>query len=623
MDCSVTRGPGWIPLRSASSWATCRSPAGSVPSSRECVSVAPAPLTRPSQVVENIRRQSCAGLALPFLANWLLGAPLPLCLRLPSPRPGDVSNLVGCILTHQLPFQTYLAVYFVFVDIALVVQYCYYSLRHPRPLHSTRTSVDRVRYRALSAVAASVAASAALAAQQDEHPRRRPSISWSIGRSRSIGREDRGRPLEREVRDPEPGRLHSKARAGSVVFLAVCALFGFAQSRRAPRTGVVLSPRADEAPLDERTIGRVFAWLCTTLYLTSRLPQIWKNYVRKSVEGLSMYLFVFAFLGNSFYVASILTSPALQTPAFLAESIPYLLGSGGTLMFDVVIVSQSFIYRPRVRRWRALVLDYLAHCGCTNTAAAFASESSVRHLTPDGDELPVPGLPHDELAAIHRRNQIYHLIQSGRVDDATRLLTSHFPAVLAGPAPDRPRPAGPRRIADAIPYAPATSTDPRHVALNLRILAFIEACRTRPLPGDDAVTTCTDQMTLLKMAQKLLAHAQMLPDDADRKTYSAELNNVGGLLAYKVPEESPMKRYLAQERRDAVADQVHRAILEHSGVCSVSALELLVRYTATVWRFANKMDAKPRPGALLPPTQSKEPETVPPFDLGVFLDHTS
>jgi hypothetical protein len=26
-----------------------------------------------SQVIENIRRQSCEGLALPFLANWLLG----------------------------------------------------------------------------------------------------------------------------------------------------------------------------------------------------------------------------------------------------------------------------------------------------------------------------------------------------------------------------------------------------------------------------------------------------------------------------------------------------------------------------------------------------------------------
>ena len=57
-----------------------------------------------------------------------------------------------------------------------------------------------------------------------------------------------------------------------------------------------------EQPSSEQVLGRIFAWLCTTLYLTSRLPQIWKNvgdnnylpklsftdalleYVRKSVE---------------------------------------------------------------------------------------------------------------------------------------------------------------------------------------------------------------------------------------------------------------------------------------------------------------------------------------------------
>ena len=43
---------------------------------------------------------------------------------------------------------------------------------------------------------------------------------------------------------------------------------------------------------------------------------------RKSVEGLSMYLFVFAFLGNLFYVLSILTSP-LMSEDFLLESFPY------------------------------------------------------------------------------------------------------------------------------------------------------------------------------------------------------------------------------------------------------------------------------------------------------------
>ncbi|KAF9520468.1 hypothetical protein BS47DRAFT_634082 [Hydnum rufescens UP504] len=99
----------------------------------------------------------------------------------------------------------------------------------------------------------------------------------------------------------------------------------------------------------ERVIGRVSAWVCATLYLTSRLPQIWKNFTRKSVEGLTMSLFVCAFLGNLFYVASILTNPTLDEPIpisteYISESIPYLLGSGGTLLFDVTIVAQSFIY---------------------------------------------------------------------------------------------------------------------------------------------------------------------------------------------------------------------------------------------------------------------------------------
>lgn len=92
-----------------------------------------------------------------------------------------------------------------------------------------------------------------------------------------------------------------------------------------------------------------------------------------------MFLFICAFLGNTFYVASILSSPKMSLPPplateFLRESIPfvhppyllyiseltkklrYLIGSGGTLLFDITIVSQSLIYRPRPRRHSTSVL---------------------------------------------------------------------------------------------------------------------------------------------------------------------------------------------------------------------------------------------------------------------------
>ncbi|KAI0054157.1 hypothetical protein FA95DRAFT_1480159 [Auriscalpium vulgare] len=452
------------------------------------------------QVLENIRRQSVEGLALPFLANWLAG---------------DLTNLLGCILTHQLPFQTWLATYFCFVDFSLLSQYFYYrktstptAAPFPHVRNRTisnvtgRTSLERgaSHYRTLSVVAANVAAAAALAAQREEsqigspysqtrwprhsvdglldgnaYPadRRRPEdeddvdddalavladsfhseggrssrrkhVSWSKERySHAAGRPGasalspvpsslqitphadeitsplaRGRSLQRSEYPDDGGaegadwrqeesqrRRSSRAskRGASMVFMGAWALFGIGtlvgrQRGEVRETGVrvgrVLSdvhvpvaaatgtpalpplnappseavllsfeqppsdeppppghePPPKEGPTMERIIGRISAWACTTLYLTSRLPQIWKNYVRKSVEGLSMALFVFAFLGNFFYVLSILSSPNMSGPplearAYLTESIPYLLGSGGTLMFDVTIVTQSFVYR--------------------------------------------------------------------------------------------------------------------------------------------------------------------------------------------------------------------------------------------------------------------------------------
>jgi len=68
-------------------------------------------------------------------------------------------------------------------------------------------------------------------------------------------------------------------------------------------------------------------------------------------------------------------------------------------------------------------------------------------------------------------------------------------------------------------------------------------------------------LIILMKAQKLHALTNMLPDPSDRATYLKELNNVGGLLAYQVPEKSSISKYLTMERREAVADQINRAIL--------------------------------------------------------------
>lgn len=163
---------------------------------------------------------------------------------------------------------------------------------------------------------------------------------------------------------------------------------------------------------------------------------------------------------------------------------------------------------------------------------------------------------------------------------------------------------------ECLNYTSQLSTKPIHIALNLRILAFIEAARTKPLPypkdplrtsvfsslststsasasssslaphdngtatsstissnhsptpyADSSDVHSAHQTALLHTAQRLYSTVESLQDTSDRDVYRQELSQVGGLLAYRVPEDSPMSFYLTQERREAVADQVNSAIL--------------------------------------------------------------
>uniref|UniRef100_V5EQY3 Uncharacterized protein n=2 Tax=Kalmanozyma brasiliensis (strain GHG001) TaxID=1365824 RepID=V5EQY3_KALBG len=106
----------------------------------------------------------------------------------------------------------------------------------------------------------------------------------------------------------------------------------------------------DEATSWNRLVGRISAWLCALLYITSRIPQIWENHIRRSVAGLSILLFIAAFTGNLLYTISVLTNPSASgegSRAYLQESLPFLLGSGGTLVFDLIIVAQWMAWRKK------------------------------------------------------------------------------------------------------------------------------------------------------------------------------------------------------------------------------------------------------------------------------------
>ncbi|KAI8912625.1 PQ loop repeat-domain-containing protein [Gorgonomyces haynaldii] len=202
------------------------------------------------QLIQNYKNGSAESLSLMFISNWLLG---------------DLCNLVGGIMTKQLPFQIYLAVYFCFIDFSLFCQTVYYNY-------------------------------------------------W----------------LHQDSEETQP------LLANSYLIFALATLAFPTDSLQ-----VLTDPTEDTT----YAIGRVFAWICAGLYFSSRIPQIYWNYKRQSVEGLSIFMFGFAVLGNITYAGSILIKSLDAT--FLMGALPYLIGTAGTLTFDCIIFGQYVLYESR------------------------------------------------------------------------------------------------------------------------------------------------------------------------------------------------------------------------------------------------------------------------------------
>ncbi|KAF9454572.1 hypothetical protein P691DRAFT_835004 [Macrolepiota fuliginosa MF-IS2] len=351
---------------------------------------------------------------------------------------------------------------------------------------------------------------------------------------------------------------------------------------------------------------------------------------------------------------------------------------------------------PTAYQLRSLVMDYLCHRCYTRTAVAFGKDSTVRQLDADGDEIPqskeksisaggeILELSKETLREAELRNEIRVKILSGRVDDAIELLNEHFPSVLAPPTPSSSK----QNLVSSYPstleamnaskHLIPTTTDSRHLLLNLRILGFTELCRTKPLVycspslrtneidmsdpstseplnldpdgisrADDSMDTDAEADTdmdattdgedeeltppnsasdptaaeigddphvlkLIQQGQKLYALLDQIGSQVEKELYAQELVNVGALLAYPVPENSPLARYLSMERREAVAEQINKAILVRTGQSPTSKIEVMTRYTTVLWALANEMKIKARPGAILPPTNQAQRTPTPP-----------
>lgn len=259
----------------------------------------------------------------------------------------------------------------------------------------------------------------------------------------------------------------------------------------------------------------------------------------------------------------------------------------------------------RPEQIRRLVLDYLCNHCYADTARAFARDSTPREVDRNGDEVLLEegsgyGLDSASLRFVRVRKEIQARILAGNIPECIESLNKHFPDVLSPASTDSPY-------------------NPYHLRLNLKIQYFIELARTLPLPwphdlgiGDPKLTlnnNYEEEMTrkrrLITLMNELWTLVYSLPDAGeDRNLYIRELNDVGGLLAYPVPEKSrELRKYLDKTRREAVADQINEAILCRMDKMVPSVIELCARQTTSIFAMLHYLNralpaVEQRPAAL-------------------------
>lgn len=245
------------------------------------------------QIYTNYKNKSADGISPLFLLLWFMG---------------DFLSFTSCLLNDVvLKFQVYLSLFFIGNDIMLCFQYYYYNSIYPKrhgsiysPLDSTRKHND-----------------------DDNGPVMNPSTA-----------------VDMHINDSEGSSSPYTSSSPLKLSMIASTMVGSANA---------LSTMPVKRDSGAQTLGLVLAWSCTVVYMLSRCPQLYKNYQRKSVEGINSVLFGAALVGNLTYTLSILTSCEFiyddQKSDFFMKELPYILGSSGTVIFDVFYFYQKYLYR--------------------------------------------------------------------------------------------------------------------------------------------------------------------------------------------------------------------------------------------------------------------------------------
>ncbi len=365
------------------------------------------------QIYKNYRLSSTSGLSIFFLAEWCLG---------------DLSNLLGAIFTKQAAWQVVVAGYYCFVDAALIVQWIWYEqIRPGRPLIRLVRSRSRptgdddesaddssVSGTTVAAIENKNSSTQDIYRSSPQNVFHNPWISSSPSSSKEVYSSLGTTPT------PSPRtiyrQLHSTSPLPSPKTLLYVSLILSLAANASPLSlpsSLPSEPPISPTSTPSETAGRLLSWLSTLLYLGSRLPQLYKNALRRSTAGLSLSLFVAAFFGNLFYSSSLLANPCAwasypphgahgwigpdgsDRAEWLGRAAPFWLGAAGVLIMDALVGVQFWYFGAA--RERDGVDDVVAASVSTQGDAGLGggagSAARVPGVRQPGESVKIPVRP--------------------------------------------------------------------------------------------------------------------------------------------------------------------------------------------------------------------------------------
>jgi uncharacterized protein with PQ loop repeat len=295
------------------------------------------------QLVEQWRLKTVEGISPFFLLIWAAG---------------DVFNLIGSIWAGLLPEVILIASWFFVADIFTLAFYLYISIMYDRKRHAKNHKkiivddevlllgehaihyehevADNANYGSTDTPITNITTNTSTTTINNDHTHHHhhhhhhnPNQSHHRRRSST---------LEDVVYEPENHSIFVRFIL-PIILVISAGTFG---SILSPNGGPSHSSNNDQV---EKLGPQIFGYFSAFLYLTARLPQIYHNYKKKSTKGLSLLFFLLTMLGNITYSLQIVVYRF--DSEYLWLNMSWLLGSFGTIIQDITIVTQFYLYRNK------------------------------------------------------------------------------------------------------------------------------------------------------------------------------------------------------------------------------------------------------------------------------------